>query len=253
MTRRLCRFVSLSLLGVMLAIPFLAPDRALAAPAISAAPAQVPPGGTVTVAGTGFAPRAALALVGLTARGTMRVKLAEMTAGVDGSFMTTFRVAGFYPAAPLPLVVVSVPDGAEVAQTTVMVTTGPSVATEQLTIAPDAGPVGTRFVATGGGFAAGTTVAFLVTPSAQGPTGDYREVVRITIPADGRVAFTIDSTGYRPEQYDLVAFTDGTIIGFPLVRPTFTVTAPMPGLPSTGGGWAAGGIDLPNRDLSRAR
>src|SRR5262245_11029367 len=89
------------LLGLIVATFPLAPGAAGAAPAISAAPAQVPPGGMVTVAGTGFAPGSALALFGLTARGTMRVRLAEMGTGADGAFTVRFRVAGFYPAAPL--------------------------------------------------------------------------------------------------------------------------------------------------------
>ena len=225
---------------VLLAV-LMTPASTFAAPAIAVSPTQTPPGGNVTVTGTGFAPNAALALFGLTARGTMRVRLAEITAGADGGFTTTFRVAGFYPAAPLPLVVVSIPDGAELARATVTVTDAPSIAPEKLTVAPSAGPAGTRFTATGEGFAAGTTVAFYTVESAKGPSGSPREVARVQIPADGRVGFSFDSTGYSPEGYDLVAHTGGIIIGFPLVRPTFTVTAASaPGLPNTGAGGRAG-------------
>ena len=241
------RIVLVRLMGILMLLAALAaPATTLAATGIAAAitvtPAQVPPGGTVTVTGTGFAPGATLALFGLSARGTMRVRLADFTVGADGAFTARFRVAGFFPATPLPLAVVSIPDGAELATATVMVTDAPSVALERLVLNPDAGSAGTRFAATGEGFAAGTTVAFFAVESAQGATGTLRELARIRIPADGRVAFAFDSTGYSPGQYDLVAFTDGLVIGFPLVRPTFKVTASgTPGLPNTGGGAAHNG------------
>ncbi len=224
---------------VLLAV-LMTPASTFAAPAITVTPAQTPPGGNVTVTGTGFAPNAALALFGLTARGTARVKLADITAGADGGFTASFRVASFFPPGPLPLVVVSVPGGAELAQATVTVTNAPSVATEKLTVSPSAGPAGTRFTATGEGFAAGNTVGFFTIESARVPGGNLREVARLQVPADGRVSFTFDSTGYSPEMHDLVAFTGGIVIGFPLVRPTFTVTAAStPGLPNTGDGGQA--------------
>ena len=251
------RATIMTLVGAVLLGLFLSPAATLAAPAIAVSPTQTPPGGNVTVTGTGFAPNAALALFGLTARGTMRVRLAAITAGADGGFTTTFRVAGFYPAAPLPLVVVSISEGAELARATVTVTDAPSVAPEKLTVAPSTGPAGTRFIATGEGFAVGTTVAFYTVESAKGPSGSPREVARVQIPADGQVSFSFDSTGYSAEQYDLTAHPNEIIIGFPLVRPTFTVTAGgAPGLPNTGGGagqaagarpilpWALAGLSL---------
>jgi len=225
-----------ALLGLLLT-PLTTLAAFKAAPAIVATPAQTAPGGTVTVAGTGFVPGARLALVGLTARGTMRLTLVEMVAGADGGFAATFRVAGFYPAAPLPLIVASMPDGTELARTVVLVTDAPSIASEKLAVSPGTGTGGTRFTATGEGFKAGTTVAFFTTETAKGPAGGILEVARVRVPADGRVAFGFDSTGYSVEEHDLVAFTDGIVLGFPLVRPTFVVTAAaMPGLPSTGGG-----------------
>ena len=59
----------------------------------------------------------------------------------------------------------------------------------------------------------------------------------VQVGVEGRFTVTIDSTGYRPEQYDLVALTGAP--GPPLVA-RFTVTAgSAPGLPNTGGGGGA--------------
>ena len=60
----------------------------------------------------------------------------------------------------------------------------------------------------------------------------------VQIGADGRFTVAIDSTGYRPEQYDFVALTGAP--GPPVVA-RFTVTAAgAPGLPNTGGGGSIG-------------
>ena len=179
-------------------------------------------------------------MVGITAVGNRPFRLANFAAGADGGFTVTFRVAGFFPPGSLPLTIVSIPGEAALAQATVTVTNAPSVAPEKMTLSPNGGPVGTRLTASGEGFAAGTTVAFFTTELAKGPVEGTREVVRLRIPADGRVTFGIDMGGYSPGQHDLYAYTDGNRIGYPLVRLVFDVTAASaPGMPNTGGGATA--------------
>lgn len=60
------------------------------------------------------------------------------------------------------------------------------------------------------------------------------------------MTLSIDTSGYNPGAYTLVAFTDGTLISYPLARLVFTVTAASaPGLPNTGHGHAAPGATMP--------
>lgn len=228
---------------------FLLPSTALAAPAIALAPAALPRGGATTVTGTGFAPGATLALfIGLAQLGGARAKVADLTAAPDGGFTTTVRLPGGFRPGPTPVVVVG--GGVDLAQATLTVTDAPSIAPERLAVTPNTGPVGTLFAAVGTGLTPGQAVALFTTESAKGPAGRFREIARLTVPADGRVAVDIDSAGYTPEGYDLLVFgPGGPAIGLPLVVAKFTVSAPaMPGLPNTGRGGAdrdaSGGLSL---------
>lgn len=218
-------------------------DVAFAAPALAIAPSSVPRGGSITVTGTGFAPKAPLALfASIPARNYARVELAALTAGADGGFTLTTRVPGFYQ--PGPFIVVAVSNGADLARASITVTTAPSIAPETLTVTPGAGPAGSRFTATGAGLTPGVAAVAFTTESAKGPTGHFRQVAAFQIPADGRVSFSFDTPGYTAQSYDVIIFgPGGPQIGFPLVVASFMVTAPgtTPGLPNTGGGgtWAA--------------
>lgn len=209
-------------------------------PSIVATPETTPPGGEVTITGNGFAASATLAMHTLTSRG-LGLKLTDITASADGMFEASITVPGFFPAGPLPIAIVTVPDGNELARTTVTVTDAPSVASETLRIEPASGPAGTRFVATGTGFTPNATLVGRTVPSATGPqTPDERVklIGPITAGGDGSVSIEIDSTGFPAEQYDLVLFYQGETVGFPIVRPpVYTITAP--GAPNTGDGGAA--------------
>jgi hypothetical protein len=229
-----------ALLAALLLAVALLPTVALAAPALTLAPAAIPPGGTTAVTGTGFAPGAKLELfLVLPYFNNARVKLADLTAGADGGFATTIRENGFSPPGPLPVIVTAA--GADLAQAILTVTDAPSIAPERLTVAPAAGPAGTRLTATGTGLTPGLAVVAFTTESAKGPAGNFRQVATLTVPADGRVSIPIDTTGYTPEGYDLIVFgPGGPQIGLPLVIAQFMVTAPAaPGLPNTGGGGLA--------------
>ncbi len=229
---------------------FLMPTTALAAPALALAPAALPPGGTTAATGTGFAPGAKLELfIVLPQFGGARVKLADLVAGADGGFTAAVRLVGTIRPGPTPLVVVG--GGVDLAQATLTVTDAPSIATERLAVTPGSGSAGTRFAAVGTGLTPGQAVALFTTESAKGPQGHFREIARLTVPADGRVAVAIDSAGYDPDGYDLILFgPGGPAIGLPLVIAQFTVTAAaMPGLPNTGGGYAATAIRAPRGAL----
>jgi len=234
-----------TLVGALLLGLALAPPTARAAPVVTMTPAAVPRGGTVTIAGTGFAPNAPLELFAVSATfGNARIKLADLTAGADGGFTTTTRVPGYHPTTEHSFPIVIVGAGADLAQASVAVTDAPSIAPETLTVAPVAGPVGTRFTATGAGLTPGLAVVAFTTESDKGPAGHFRQVTTLPVPADGRIVFPIDTTGYDADGYDLIVFgPGGPQIGLPLVLGHFTVTAPstMPGLPNTGGGLASGG------------
>ncbi len=244
--RRLTRFAALAtLLAALLTGLFLSPAPALAAPAITLTPAAIPPGGTITVTGTGFTPGAKLELfIAIPQFHDARVKMADLTASAAGGFTTTIRENGF--ASPERITVVVTGGGADLAQAVYTITDAPSIAPERLTITPGTGPVGTRFTATGTGLTPGLAVVAFTTESALGPQGHFRQVAQLTVPADGRVTFPIDTTGYNAEGHDLVIFgPGGPAIGLPLVIAQFVVTAPgaMPGLPNTGGGGLAAGAD----------
>ena len=237
--KRLSHVLFASTFGLLL---LLLPATALAAPAITLSPTAVPRGGSTTITGTGFTPNAKLELFIVLAQfGGARVKMADLTAGADGGFTTTVRILGNFQPGPAPLVVTAA--GADLAQAILTVTDAPSIAPERLTVAPATGPVGTRFTATGTGLTPGLAVVAFTTESAKGPQGNFRQVATLTVPADGRVTFPIDTTGYTPEAYDVILFgPGGPQIGLPLVVAQFTVTAPnTPGLPNTGGGGAAQG------------
>jgi len=242
MRAMLTRLLVAVLLGLVL------PATALAAPAITITPGAIPRGGATTVTGTGFTPNAALELfVVLSNFQNARVKLADLTVGPDGTFVTTVYMAGPRMPRPYPLVVVS--GGVDLAQATLTVTDAPSIAPERLTVTPGAGPAGTRFTATGVGLTAGITVTAFTTESALGPRGHFRQVAKIQVPADGRVSFSFDTTGYSAESFDLIVYgPGGPQIGLPLVITPFMVTAAggsagvaqVPAqMPSTGGGAGA--------------
>lgn len=223
----------------------LLPTTALAAPAITITPATLPRGGAATVTGTGFPPNAHLELfVVLSYFNNAWVKLADITSGADGSFTTTAGPNGATRPGPFPLVVASA--GVDLAQGTITVTDA-SIATERLTITPSTGPVGSRFTATGEGYKTGSTVTAFTTESAKGPRGNFRQVATVQVPADGRVSFSVDTTGYNAESYDVIVYgPGGPQIGLPLVVASFTLTAPVATggrtaqvpsqMPSTGGG-----------------
>lgn len=232
---------SVLFLGLLL----LVPATVLAAPAITIAPAAVPRGGEVTVTGTGFAPSAALTAV-LDVGGGRRSPVTDLTAGADGSIRFTFKVpTSAPPGETVTLLILSRPDGATLAQGTLSTTSAPPVSSEQIAIAPASGPAGTRFEATGTGFKPGLNLQLVVVPSATGAqTPPERQVALGShqVGADGRFTVAIDSTGFPPEPYDLVALTGNP--GPPYVG-RFTVTAgAMPGLPNTGGGGASFSLTL---------
>ena len=235
------RATTTTLVAAVLLGLFLLPTTALAAPAITLAPAAIPRGGTTTVTGVGFAPNAPLELfLVLPYFNDARVKMADLTAGATGGFATTIRLNGFTPPAAHTVVVTGA--GSDLAQATLTVTDAPSIAPERLAVTPSAGPAGTRFTATGTGLTPGIAVVAFTTESAKGPAGNFRPLGTFTVPADGRVAFPIDTTGYDPQGYDLIVFgPGGPAIGLPLVIAQFTVAAPggMPGLPNTGSGGLA--------------
>ncbi len=228
------------LVSVLLGLLVL-PMTALAAPAITITPAAIPRGGTATVTGTGFSPNTPLELfVVVPFFQNARVKMADVTAGADGGFTTTVDMTGASRPGAYPLIVVS--GGVDLAQAAITVTDA-SIVTERLTITPSTGPVGSRFTATGEGYKAGTTVTAFTTESAKGPRGNFRQVAKFQVPADGRVSFNFNTTGYSADGYDVIVFgPGGPQIGFPLVVAQFMVTAgagtgQVPArMPATGGG-----------------
>jgi len=238
------RLIGLALLLGLL----LVPATALAAPTITITPAAVPRGGEVTVTGGGFASNASLTAA-LEVEGGRRVPVADLAAAADGTLRFTFRIPTSVPVVPttVALLILARADQTVLARGALTITDAPPVTAEQVAIAPPSGPAGTRFVATGTGFTPGAALRLLVTPSATGAqTPPERQVNlgRVQVGADGRFAVTIDSTGYRPEQYDLVGFAD--VPGPPLIV-RFTVTpGNAPGLPNTGGG---GGVGRPMATL----
>ncbi len=236
------RLLTKRLIGLVLLLGLLlVPATVLAAPTITISPAAVPRGGEVTVTAGGFAPNAALMAV-LEVAGGRRVPVADLAAAADGTLRFTFRIPTSVPVVPttVALLLLARADQTVLARGELTITDAPPVTAEQVTITPPSGPVGTRFVATGTGFTPGAALRLVVTPSATGaqtPPEQQVNLGRVQVGADGRFTVTIDSTGYRPEQYDLVGFTDAP--GPPLIV-RFTVTpGNAPGLPNTGGGGGA--------------
>ncbi len=228
-----------ALLAALLVGLFLGPTTALAAPALTMAPAAVPPGGAITIAGTGFAPNAPLELFAVIPYfNDARVQITAVTAGADGAFSVATRVPGYY--SPGPWVVVVVGAGGDLARASITVTAAPSVASERLTVMPTTGAVGTRFAATGTGLPPGLALRAFTTESAKGPTGHFRQVAQLVVAADGRATFPIDTTGYDPAGYDLtlvgpeatLSDPGGVPSGFPLVIAQFVVTAPSAPTPA---------------------
>lgn len=245
------RAVLSTILAIVLLGLFLVPVAAAAAPAITLAPAALPRGGTTTATGSGFSPAAQLELfIVLPQFGGARVKLADLVAGMDGGFTAPVRLNSTIAPGPTPLVVVG--GGADLAQAILTVRDGPSIAPERLAVTPGSGPAGTRFTAAGEGLAPGQAVVLFTTESAKGPQGNFRQIARVVVPADGRITVTIDSTGYSAEPHDLILFgPGGPEIGLPQAVAQFTVaTAGMPNLPNTGGGYAADEVGLPHGTLS---
>lgn len=244
------RSILSTIVGIILLGLFMVPATAAAAPAVSLAPATLPRGGTTTMTGTGFAPAAKLELfIILPQFGGGRVKMADLVVGANGGFTATVRLNSTIAPGPTPLVVVG--GGTDIAQAILTVLDGPSIAPERLAVAPSAGPVGTRFTAVGEGLAPGQSVTLFTTESAKGPAGNFRQIARVVVPSDGRIAVTIDSTGYSAEGYDLILFgPGGPEIGLPQAIAQFIVTAVgMPNLPNTGGGYATGGVRVPREAL----
>ena len=205
-----------------------APAAVLAAPAITITPTATPPGGKVTITGSGFAANAALTLLAEQGPG-QRFPIDNVQAGADGAFRYTLTVPGGAPPGTVTIIVASTPDMTELARGTFTVTNEPSVAPEQVRITPTSGPAGTQFVFTGTGFPAGATLVWHTAApgrlAGQGP---------LQVGPDGRFTVTIDSTGYAPGEYNASVST--SLTAPPITGARFTVTAAMPGLPSTGGG-----------------
>lgn len=206
---------------------------ALAAPAITLTPAVTSPGGKVTIAGSGFAANAALALLQEGAPG-QRFPIATVTAGADGSFQYVLTVPGGAPPGTSAIVVASSPDMTELARATLTVTNEPSVAPERVTITPATGPAGTPFALAGTGLAPGATLVWHT-----GQPGRFAGQGTFRVGADGRFAVTIDSTGYAPGRYSAAVSTE--LMAPPITSTEFTITA-APGLPNTGGGASTSGL-----------
>ena len=193
------------LAGLLLLLGLLTmPATALAAPTITITPTAVPRGGEVTVTGSGFAPNAALTAV-LEVDGGRRVPVADLTAAADGTIRLAFRIPTSAPVAPggttVALLILARADQTVLARGQLTVTDAPPVTAEQVTIAPPAGPAGTRFVATGTGFTAGASLRLVVAPTATGAqTPPERQVNlgTVQVGAEGRFSVTIDSRAIGP-------------------------------------------------------
>ena len=236
-TRLVARLAGLSLLGGLL----LASAPALAAPAITITPGAVARGGEVAVSGNGFSPDAPLAAV-LEVENGRRVPAADFAAAPDGTFLLPLKIPASAPGGgPVGLLILSRPDGAVLARGDFAVTDALPVTAEQVTVAPAAGAVGTRFVVTGSGFPPGESLRLAAAPTATGaqtPPERQVDLGTIRVGADGRFTVPLDSTRLAAEPYDVVAIA--AALGPPYVA-RFTVTPRgAVGLPRTGGPHAGG-------------
>jgi len=114
-----------------------------------------------------------------------------------------------------------------------------AVAAPDLAVSPTAGPPGTIFTVTGGGFAARSTVRIIVFYLARNAGGGrgQQDVLNQQVPvaADGSFALAVDAATFVPETYHVVSPDATTALA------DFAVTAgagALPGLPNTGGGGA---------------
>jgi len=115
-----------------------------------------------------------------------------------------------------------------------------AAATPGLAVSPAAGPPGTVFTVTGGGFPPHSTVRVIVlylAPNAAGGHGQ-RDVLdqHVPVAADGSFALAVDSATFVPETYHVVSPDAPSA-----VVASFVVTGgagTLPGLPNTGGGGA---------------
>lgn len=115
-----------------------------------------------------------------------------------------------------------------------LVSTGPALAAGSITISPSSGPAGTAITITGSGFTPGPVVV-----TVQGPTGTTGRDT-FTIGSDGALKVSYDTTGDAAGSYTVLVNGGAGTQGILLAQGTFTITAGgTPGMPSTGGGYAA--------------
>jgi len=115
-----------------------------------------------------------------------------------------------------------------------------AAATPSLVVSPAAGPPGTVFMVTGGGFPPHSTVRVIVlylAPNAGGGRSEQDVLNRqVPVAADGSFALAVDSAAFVPETYHVVSpDAPSSVVA------DFVVTAgtgALPGLPNTGGGGA---------------
>lgn len=227
-------------MGCLLLLALLVvPTPVLAAPALTITPSETAPGGTVVVSGSGLTANTTLSIAVQAGGQQVAVLASEVRVAADGTFRMTARVPALAPPGTYDVVAISSADQTELARGKVTVTNAPSVAPEQVSIAPTSGPAGTRFVLTGRGFAAGASLIYGIVVNRQPVV-----LGQVQVGADGSVTASFDSSGIPPGQYQLFVATGAGIP--PLAGTTFTVTAgSMPGLPSTGGGGIAPRTGLP--------
>jgi len=115
-----------------------------------------------------------------------------------------------------------------------------AAATPSLVVSPAAGPPGTVFMVTGGGFPPHSTVRMIVlylAPNAGGGRGEQDVLNRqVPVAADGSFALAVDSATFVPETYHVVSpdAPSAVVADFVVTNGAGT----LPGLPNTGGGGA---------------
>jgi hypothetical protein len=109
-----------------------------------------------------------------------------------------------------------------------------------LAVSPAAGPPGTVFTVTGGGFLARGTARLIVlylARSASGGRGEVHVLERqVSVAADGTFTLAVDSATFAPETYHVVSpdAPSAAVADFVVTNGAGT----LPGLPNTGGGGA---------------